>query len=296
MSVDSYREVLEKSKLTLIAAHLRDYLTCPIAWNAKKQMKPIIPILLEKWFYTVTDLLTPGEVHPNYLADCHGYGYLNAPSEENYEWAELLKPENENNEGLLYESRRMAAILFLMKDEIRNKYISSCVHLFNARALTEKDYPKHYVTGAKNCEEVRQLSLHPSNSDIGLLLPSLSCEIQEYALWLGFSLLFERKMNSALDADPTCSKRDAFEIAWNDTLGNLKSSGFVLNCLTTVGAYNGQLANNLVLDLSLHSNEFHCYPATVTNDSLPCVTADDLQGLASYFDTGRQFGLSLFVD
>ena len=272
-----------------IARRLTEYLTCPIDWSQHVAMRPVEHILHRKWFYTVAATLPGGEVDARCLQNSAGE-YCRGPAEDSHEMAGLLIDNADISKAFVSESKRIADVAQYYRNDFVSVYLRDCGRLHQIRAQTPEERGKQYALKCETTTEVQQYSV--KERDIGIMLPTLTPRLQEYAFWLSVENIFEVKefwRECETEDDAADDGRYRFELAWKQLLGEIQSFRFCLDALGPVGFYNGKLANILVFDVSLQSDIFHCYPALEPIPGIPIACADDLQGLDSCFEEKRPF-------
>lgn len=281
-----YIQELNDCSLQTIAARISDDMCCPIDWSTKSTMAPLEQILLEKWYYIINDELSPRNLDAKYLKDFND-SFLFKPSDHSA-WEDMLNPKVVDEDAVICEAKQLASALFLICKRIKKEYANDCIKLFNTKAQRGQNRHKHYVLGAKNSDEVEERTLRDRNE--GKLLPYVTCELQELALWQSMSTIFHNRISEVANSnEDSCDHyRNYFDQVWGELFGP-KSIGVSVDMLTKVGYYNGMPANWLLFDISFQANEFHCYPELEPSQCLQtCI--DDFQGVEECFSEGYVFG------
>ncbi|WP_322033229.1 hypothetical protein [Paraburkholderia sp. J76] len=202
----------------------------------------------------------------------------------------LLSDSNDITEAFLSDTKRIADNARYYYEDYAQAYSSACSRLQGIRAQTSSQREKHYALGCKTIEDVRQYS--DGKRDVGIMFPTLTPQLQEYAFWLSMAHLFdstEREHERDAEDYSREAEQSRFELAWKQLLGEPQSYRICLDALGPVGFYNGALANFLIFDVSLQSQIFHCYPALEPIPGLSVACVDDLQGLDDCLVEKRPF-------
>lgn len=270
---DDYNKRLRSANRQELIAILVDDLRCPIDWGREK-IGSSSPILLEKWYCMVADVMPNGDSDANLLKNFSEY---------------LPEPPLEAFDDVFYDDNTLLSLAFntyMNRDSYRKKYLEACEKFLGLRAQSAAERGKHYTLGATTKEDMVTRSMR--DPEVGKMFPNFTVEAQRSFFWEAIADAFERIVLTLEDEteDEIFDDRVTFDAAWQQ-LFDVDQFRFCVDTMTTIGYSKGKPVTWLIYDVSYHGKIMHCYPALDAVNDGPYALIDDLQGIEEAFLSQR---------